>query len=74
MVFTTHPHLAPRLRMIGAVPLLPLCAFIALYRRTLPSNEAGNLANQQRFEMGYMLDLTATNTCLDGNRAGDHPF
>ena len=28
MNLTTNPHLVPSLRMNGAVPLLPLCAFM----------------------------------------------
>jgi hypothetical protein len=28
--FNSHLYLAPRLRMSGAVPLLPFCAFMAL--------------------------------------------
>lgn len=32
MVFITHPHLVPMLRMSTAVPLLSLCVFTACYR------------------------------------------
>jgi hypothetical protein len=33
---TTHLHLVPRLRMIGAMPLLPLYAFMVWTETTLP--------------------------------------
>jgi hypothetical protein len=33
---TTYLHIVPRLRMTGAIPLLPLYAFMAWLRTTLP--------------------------------------
>jgi hypothetical protein len=36
---TTLPHLAQQLRSSGAIPLLPLYAFIAWIRTTLPFQE-----------------------------------
>jgi hypothetical protein len=36
MNFTVHLHVVPRLRMSGAVPLLPLCAFMVWTGQTLP--------------------------------------
>ena len=35
-MLTTHLHLAPRVRMSGAVPVLPLYAFMAWTGETLP--------------------------------------
>jgi hypothetical protein len=36
MVLTTHPQVAPRLRMSRDMPPLPLCARMACYRATFP--------------------------------------
>jgi len=36
MTLTTHLHLAPKLRMSGAMPLLPLYAFVTWTVNTLP--------------------------------------
>jgi hypothetical protein len=32
VVLTTHPHLAPRLKKNGAIPLLSFCVFMECYR------------------------------------------
>ena len=48
---TTHLHLVPRLRMSGAIPILPLCALSAFAGMILSffffvtGNKAGSIAN-----------------------------
>ena len=36
MKLTTHPHIAPKLKMSGAVPLFPLYALMTRKGTTLP--------------------------------------
>jgi hypothetical protein len=60
VVLTTHPLLAPRLRMSRAIPLLPSRPMVACYRVTFTLQEITKATNSStHFSKQHMLSVTA---------------